>query len=152
MADWNTLTRALVGTSQTGAQNIATVTGDPFATVVSRWVLANYVTDRGGALETDPAWSPDGQLIAFRAIRLGGRCNRIRVVHPDGSGQRALTSCHRHNSIPARSPYGAKNPKTSRINCAGLLGDALMEPLVVGTMARLEVTAPSPAFKVETSG
>ena len=47
MADWNTLTRALVGTNQTGAQNIAGVTGDPFATVVSRWVLANYVTDRG---------------------------------------------------------------------------------------------------------
>ena len=46
-ADWNTLTRALLGTNQTGAQNIATVTGDPFATVVSRWALANYVTDRG---------------------------------------------------------------------------------------------------------
>src|SRR4029077_16051193 len=45
--DWNTLTRALLGTNQTGAQNIATVTGDPFATVVSRWALANYVTDRG---------------------------------------------------------------------------------------------------------
>lgn len=49
MADWNALTRSLVGTSQTGAQNIAAVTGDPFATVVSRWALANYVTDRGGA-------------------------------------------------------------------------------------------------------
>jgi len=49
MADWNTLTRALVGTAQTGAQNIATVTGDPFTTVVGRWALANYVTDRGGA-------------------------------------------------------------------------------------------------------
>jgi hypothetical protein len=48
-ADWDSLTRALVGTSQTGAQNIATVTGDPFTTVVSRWVLANYVTDRGGS-------------------------------------------------------------------------------------------------------
>jgi len=49
MTDWNSLTRALVGTSQTGAQNIATVTGDPFTTVVSRWALANYVTDWGGA-------------------------------------------------------------------------------------------------------
>ena len=48
-AGWNTLTRSLVGTSQTGAQNIAVVTGDPFATIVSRWALANYVTDRGGA-------------------------------------------------------------------------------------------------------
>ena len=49
MADWNRVTRALVGTSQTGAQNIATVTGAPFTTVVSRWALANYVTDQGGA-------------------------------------------------------------------------------------------------------
>jgi len=48
-ADWNTLTRSLVSTSLTGAENIATVTGDPFSTVVSRWALANYVTDRGGA-------------------------------------------------------------------------------------------------------
>ena len=46
-ADWNTLTRTLLGTNQTGAQNIATVTGDPFATVVSRWALTNYVTDGG---------------------------------------------------------------------------------------------------------
>jgi len=48
MTDWNALTRSLVGTSQTGAQNITTVTGDPFATVVTRWALAIYVTDRGG--------------------------------------------------------------------------------------------------------
>jgi hypothetical protein len=50
MADWNTLTRAMVSTSETGAQNIATTTGVPFTTVVSRWALANYVTDQGGAL------------------------------------------------------------------------------------------------------
>ncbi|HEY3220210.1 MAG TPA: hypothetical protein VGJ80_05730 [Gemmatimonadales bacterium] len=48
MADWNTLTRSLVRTSLTGAQNIATGTGDPFTTVVSRWSLATYLTDRGG--------------------------------------------------------------------------------------------------------
>ncbi len=48
-ADWNTLTHSLVSTSLTGAENIATVTGAPFSTVVSRWALANYVTDRGGA-------------------------------------------------------------------------------------------------------
>ena len=49
MANWDTLTRSLVGTSQTGAQNITAVTGAPFAKVVGRWALANYVTDRGGA-------------------------------------------------------------------------------------------------------
>jgi len=72
------------------------------------------VTNRGGALETDPAWSPDGQLIAFRAILLGGLCNRIWVVRPDGTGLRALTSCHRlhiggtDDFSPAWSPDGRR--------------------------------------------
>jgi hypothetical protein len=51
MTDWNALTRRLVGTAQTGAQNIATVTGAPFTTVVSRWALANYATDGGSPPE-----------------------------------------------------------------------------------------------------
>jgi hypothetical protein len=46
--EWNALTRSLVGTGQTGSQNIATVTGDPFSTVVTRWALALFATDRGG--------------------------------------------------------------------------------------------------------
>ena len=46
---WNALTRSLVGTANTGAQNIAAVTGEPFATTVSRWALANYMTDNGAA-------------------------------------------------------------------------------------------------------
>jgi uncharacterized protein YodC (DUF2158 family) len=46
--DWNVVTRALDGTAQTGAQNVAAVTGVPFETVVTRWALAIYVTDRGG--------------------------------------------------------------------------------------------------------
>jgi hypothetical protein len=52
---------------------------------------------RGGSLQTDPSWSPDGQLIAFRAIVRGGLCNKIWVVHPDGTGRRALTSCRRQS-------------------------------------------------------
>ena len=46
-AQWNTLTRSLVQTSSTGAQNIAAVTGAPFAQVVSRWALTNWMTDDG---------------------------------------------------------------------------------------------------------
>ena len=46
---WNALTKSLVGTANTGAQNIAAVTGTPFATTVSRWALANYMTDNGAA-------------------------------------------------------------------------------------------------------
>jgi hypothetical protein len=51
LAQWDTLTRALVATANTGAQNIAAVTGLPFATTVSRWALANYITDRGAPAE-----------------------------------------------------------------------------------------------------
>jgi len=36
-ADWNAVTRALLATTNTGAANIAAVTGDPFTTVASRW-------------------------------------------------------------------------------------------------------------------
>lgn len=49
MAQWNTLTRSLLQTANTGAQNITAVTGDPFADVVSRWALANWMTDNGAA-------------------------------------------------------------------------------------------------------
>jgi hypothetical protein len=42
---WNTFTRSMVGTSQGGAANIEAVTGDQFEDVVSRWGLANWVTD-----------------------------------------------------------------------------------------------------------
>jgi hypothetical protein len=48
-AQWDALTRSLIGTANTGAQNIAAVTGEPFATVVSRWALSNWATDIGGA-------------------------------------------------------------------------------------------------------
>jgi hypothetical protein len=49
-AGWNALTRSLVGTSETGAQNIATVTRAPFSTVVSGWALANFMTDGGASV------------------------------------------------------------------------------------------------------
>src|SRR5258706_6436765 len=43
-ADWDTLTRSLVGTAQTGAQNIAAVTRDPVPTVGSPGGPPNYLT------------------------------------------------------------------------------------------------------------
>ncbi len=79
MADWNALTRSLVGTSRTGAQNIATVTGQPFATVVSRWALALYVTDRGGVpseLQYD-SWNLHS-VYAF----LNGRSSQFPKIYP----------------------------------------------------------------------
>jgi hypothetical protein len=48
-------------------------------------------------LETDPAWSPGGHWIAFRAILAGQHCNRITIVHPNGTGRRTLTTCSRQH-------------------------------------------------------
>ncbi len=44
----NVVTRALDVTASTGASNVRTATGTPFATVVERWALANYVSDLAG--------------------------------------------------------------------------------------------------------
>jgi hypothetical protein len=58
MADWNTLTRSLESTHDTGALNIANRTGNPFATIVSRWALTLYLTDQGVAPElTFNSWN-----------------------------------------------------------------------------------------------
>ena len=54
------------------------------------------------------------------------------------------------NNAPAI--YGAKYPEMSRIKCAGLEPKALTDPLVVGTIAMFDVTEPSMAFNVDTSG
>ena len=48
-------------------------------------------------LESDPAWSPGGHWIAFRAILAGQHCNKITLVHPDGTGRRLLTRCSRQH-------------------------------------------------------
>ena len=48
--------------------------------------------------------------------------------------------------------YGAKYPKISSTRSVELDENSLIEPFVVGTMARFEVIAPSTAFRVETAG
>ncbi len=52
----------------------------------------------------------------------------------------------------AAESYGAKYPNRSNTRCVGFDAKISMEPLVVGTIAILSVTAPSIEFKVETSG
>ena len=59
------ITRQLVQTSLTGTDNVAQVTGLPFATTVERWALANWVSDL-------PGFTPPGELAytswSFRTI------------------------------------------------------------------------------------
>src|SRR6266536_580726 len=52
---WNGFTRQLLQTPLTGAQNIATHTGDSFEGIVTRWALTNWVSDL-------PAFTPDTAL------------------------------------------------------------------------------------------
>jgi hypothetical protein len=47
---------------------------------------------------------------------------------------------------------GAKYPEISSTKCDGFDAKALTEPLVVGTNAMFDVTAPSPAFREDTVG
>ena len=57
-AQWDMLTRSLVQTSRSGAANIEAVTGAKFDTLVSRWALANWVTDFGAPSElTYKSWN-----------------------------------------------------------------------------------------------
>jgi len=79
MNDWNALTRSLVGTAQTGAQNIARVTGDPFATVVTRWALALYATDRGGV---PPELQYDSWNLHAVYAALNARSSQFPKIYP----------------------------------------------------------------------
>jgi hypothetical protein len=45
LASWHVFTRKMLQTSLTGATNIATQTGAPFSRTVTRWALANWVSD-----------------------------------------------------------------------------------------------------------
>ena len=50
------------------------------------------------------------------------------------------------------SDYGAKYPKISSTRWVGLVTNALMEPLLVGTTAMLPVMVPSVSFRLATTG
>ena len=48
VTQWNAFTRQLLQTTKTGADNVAAVTRQSFDTVVTRWALANWVSDLPG--------------------------------------------------------------------------------------------------------
>jgi hypothetical protein len=83
-AQWDALTRSLVSTPNTGAQNIAAVTGEPFATVVSRWALANWVTDNGAA---PPELQYDSWALHSVFAALNARSSQFPKPYPLTPGQ-----------------------------------------------------------------
>jgi hypothetical protein len=56
------------------------------------------------------------------------------------------------NSRLSFSDYGTKYPEISITTCVGFDPKMLIDPFAAGTIARLEVIAPSMAFRVEASG
>ncbi|MBP6965448.1 MAG: chitobiase/beta-hexosaminidase C-terminal domain-containing protein [Armatimonadetes bacterium] len=50
-----------------------------------------------------PAWSPDGQYIAFQADHIDGNCD-IWAIHPDGSGLERMTTDSAADLHPQWSP------------------------------------------------
>jgi Tol biopolymer transport system component len=73
------------------------------------------LTDTPGASNIDPAWSPDGQRLAFASNRAGGADWDIYVMSADGSNIVRRTSGG-YNADPAWSPDGRQIAFTSRLN------------------------------------
>jgi subtilisin-like proprotein convertase family protein len=64
------------------------------------------ITNLPTAIDTSPAWSPDGSRIAFVSDRDGN--NDIYVMNANGSGVVRLTSTSAYESTPSWSPDGTK--------------------------------------------
>ncbi|MDD5397783.1 MAG: hypothetical protein PHU70_01765 [Dehalococcoidia bacterium] len=72
------------------------------------------VTDKP-QVDTYPAWSPDGNRIAFQSNENGNF--EVYVMYPDGSGRTRLTSGLTDNKYPAWSPDGSKIVFYSKRDC-----------------------------------
>ena len=59
-----------------------------------------------GSLDFEPAWSPNGKLIAFLRRGAPALRNRLFVMRPDGSGARAVRGVAPGAGAPAWSPNG----------------------------------------------
>jgi TolB protein len=65
---------------------------------------------QNNAIDTQPAWSPDGSLIAFTSDRVGTGAQHIFLMKPDGTEPRKLTNhpvTFQNELRPAWSPDGA---------------------------------------------
>ena len=78
-----------------------------------------------------PAWSPDGQQIAFTSDRDGNR--NVYVMNANGSGQTRLTSHPEHDWWPTWSPDGTRIAFTSLRDGDAEVGDAEIYVIYITT-------------------
>jgi hypothetical protein len=93
-------------------------------------------------------------MICLSSLFLSGEASGVR--QPDQALKTKVVEGRKEPTL--LSPFtsvlnqGAKYPKISSTRCVGFEANASIEPLFVGTMARFDVTKPSPALRVETPG
>ncbi|MYG19029.1 MAG: hypothetical protein F4208_05555, partial [Gemmatimonadales bacterium] len=94
-----------------GHTSVSVTATDPAGLSVTRNVGVTVVADlvrltSNSAIDYEPAWSPDGDQIAFTTDRDGN--SEIYVMNTSGSGVTRLTDHSRHDIRPSWSPDGDK--------------------------------------------
>ena len=91
--------------SPTGPRHRSWANGGSIYTGGRRLSEPVQLTDRKAGSDADPAWSPDGTMIAFR--RRGSNDNfDVHVMRSDGSGVRPVAAGPSVEEKPAWSPDG----------------------------------------------
>jgi hypothetical protein len=98
---WNAFTRSLVQTSQVGVVNVENETGDQFEDIVSRWGLANYLTDGGAPAELQyDAWNMHAVFSSLHTQRPQLFPNFYPVVPPVSVGRDVVLSGKMRSGSP----------------------------------------------------
>lgn len=105
-----------------------------------------------GDLAIDPAFAPDGRLIAFKAGFVGAPGPNLYVIRPDGTHRRQLTHDAEHNAsdaTPSFSPDGRTVVFSRRSGTRGGLDCCEQEIYAIGVGGRNErrlTKAPGDAY------
>ena len=133
IAAWNTFTRSLVQTTQVGAANIENATGDQFEDIVSRWGLANWVTDLSPLPELKyDSWNMHSVFSSLHTQRPGLFPNFYPVTPSVSTGRGVALSGTLHSGSPIyhRATQAAGDPgfTLSFTAPSGALINAAMKP------------------------